>query len=633
MATSRRRHFPSDDLVPNFDTPPDEGDDEKIYHENQSHGSSLAKGLMQLYKNEELCDVTLEVQGQRFSCHRNVLAASVPYFRVMFTSGLSETNQDVVLLQGVTAQAIAQILDYIYSGKVCLSPADTLDILSAANLFQMPELCRACCQYLSQHLTTESCLDVFMLAKLYEYPDLLDSALRFIGEHFLDISNSDSFLTLPVEAVVDIVSSNGLWVLQEEQTLEGALRWLKHLKEREDVAVEVLKNIRYPLLQPECLAKLLENEEIFCTSTELQQLVKTALSSHGSPDGYHDDAVSSVSYHGNGDVTSNDTLREGMQDREMIVFVGSDHVPNNCFEPEDRRAYAIAPPPVGEVSHPACVAASTGVIFWGGGVSDYTDVHSAIYRYNPDTNQWNSCAHMLTPRQCFSLSEVGGKLYATGGLGPYSQELRACKVLNTVECYDVGSDSWTFVTSMPKTVSDHCSVSLGGVVCVLGGEIPGAGSTNAVMAYSPDNDAWREWPPMYERRQLPCATVINNRIYVAGGYLHLYKGLSSIEVFNPDFQQWHIIRGEENPIAQHIDGILTINDSIYLCADRRVTARREFTHIYLYSYNVFDKVLVVKEGELERNIRRGSSIAVKAKLNPLKLTLFARNLTQLSQHV
>ncbi|XP_078582587.1 kelch repeat and BTB domain-containing protein 8-like [Branchiostoma floridae x Branchiostoma japonicum] len=633
MAAVRRRHFPSDDLVPNFDTASEEEDnhDENHYHSNENHGSSLAKGLMQLYKNEELCDVTLDVQGQMFSCHRNVLAASVPYFHVMFTSGLSETNQDVVPLHGVTAPAIAHNLDYIYSGKVCLSPTHTLDILSAANLFQMAELCDACCQYLSRHLTTESCLDVFILAKLFEYPDLRDSALRFIGEYFLDISCSESFLALPVDAVVDIVSSSGLWVLHEEQTLEAALRWLNHLKEREDAAVEVLKNIRYPLLQPECLTNLIQDENNFFKSKELQELVKSALCVHGNqtPDGCHEDAASGVSYHSDSDVTSNATPREGMQDREMIVFVGSDHVPNNCFEPEDRRAYAMAPPPVCEVSHPACLVASNGAIFWGGGVSDYTDVHSGIYKYNPDTNQWDNCAQMLTPRHCFSLSEIGGKIFATGGLGPYSQELRACKVLDTVECYDIASDSWTYVASMSKTVSDHCSVSLSGVVCVLGGEIPGAGSTNAVMAYSPEKDAWREWPPMYERRQLPCAAVINNRIYVAGGYLHLYKGLSSFEVFNPDVQQWHIIRGEENPIAQHIDGILTVNDHIYLCADRRVTARREFTHIYLYSYNVFDKVLVVKEGELERDIRRSSSIAVKAKLNPLKLKLFARNLTQL----
>ncbi|XP_019616369.1 PREDICTED: kelch-like protein 18 [Branchiostoma belcheri] len=625
MAAARRRHLNSE-LDSNFGTPEqEEEDDEERYYTNENHGSSLTKGLMQLYKNGQLCDVTLDVQGQRFPCHRNVLAASVPYFYAMFTSGLRETNQGDVPLHGVTAPAIAHILEYVYSGKVCLSTANTLDILSAANLFQMPELCHACCLYISQHLTTESCLDVFILAKLYEYTDLRDSALIFIGEYFLDISSSDSFLSLPTKAVVDILSSNGLWVLQEEQVLEAALRWLKHLKEREDVAFEVLKNIRYPLLQPEFLANLVQSEEIFYSSTELERIVKTILRSREN----HADAIPMVCYHGDDDVMPNATPREGMQDREMIVFVGSDHVPHNCFEPEDRRAYAISPPPAAETSHPACVSTSDGVIFWGGGVSGYTDVRSEMFRYNPDTNRWDSCAHMQTPRQCFSLSEVGGKLYASGGLGPYSPELRACKVLNTVECYDIARDSWTFVASMPKTVSDHSSVSLAGVVCVLGGEIPGAGSTNAVMAYSPDNDAWREWPPMYERRQLPCSTVINNRIYVAGGYLHLYKGLSSIEVFNPDVQQWHIIRGEENPIAQHIDGILTVNDHIYLCADRRVTGRREFTNIYLYSYNVFDKVLVVEKGELERDIQRSSSIAVNAMLNPLKLKLFARNQTQL----
>ena len=63
---------------------------------DQKHAGSLLSRLNELRKKEELCDVTILVNGTSIKAHRAVLAASSQYFNAMFTSQLSESSQNIV---------------------------------------------------------------------------------------------------------------------------------------------------------------------------------------------------------------------------------------------------------------------------------------------------------------------------------------------------------------------------------------------------------------------------------------------------------------------------------------------------------------------------------------------------------
>lgn len=45
--------------------------------------------------------VCLQVGEHKFSAHRIVLAASIPYFHAMFTNDMVECKQDEIVMQGM----------------------------------------------------------------------------------------------------------------------------------------------------------------------------------------------------------------------------------------------------------------------------------------------------------------------------------------------------------------------------------------------------------------------------------------------------------------------------------------------------------------------------------------------------
>ena len=44
----------------------------------------LLSGLLELHRNQQLVDVTICAENEKFPCHKTVLAASSPYFRYMY---------------------------------------------------------------------------------------------------------------------------------------------------------------------------------------------------------------------------------------------------------------------------------------------------------------------------------------------------------------------------------------------------------------------------------------------------------------------------------------------------------------------------------------------------------------------
>lgn len=93
------------------DVEDDGGEIQTFLH--QHHAGCVLSRLNDLREREELCDVTIVVEGRAIKAHRAVLAASSQYFNAMFTAKMSERNQATVrLIFGVNGHLL--LLDNFY---------------------------------------------------------------------------------------------------------------------------------------------------------------------------------------------------------------------------------------------------------------------------------------------------------------------------------------------------------------------------------------------------------------------------------------------------------------------------------------------------------------------------------------
>ena len=76
------------------ETEDDGGEIQTFLH--QQHAGNVLSRLCDLRERDELCDVTIVVEGSAIKAHRAVLAASSQYFNAMFTRKMSERNQSAV---------------------------------------------------------------------------------------------------------------------------------------------------------------------------------------------------------------------------------------------------------------------------------------------------------------------------------------------------------------------------------------------------------------------------------------------------------------------------------------------------------------------------------------------------------
>lgn len=113
--------------------------DEKDLHDfvTSGHAQDILLSINKLRKNRKLCDVVLMVENKEFPAHRIVLAACSDYFCAMFTSDMAESQKTEVTLQGLSADIMEVLLDFVYTESVKVSVENVQALLPAACLLQL----------------------------------------------------------------------------------------------------------------------------------------------------------------------------------------------------------------------------------------------------------------------------------------------------------------------------------------------------------------------------------------------------------------------------------------------------------------------------------------------------------------
>ncbi|KAJ8354043.1 hypothetical protein SKAU_G00216100 [Synaphobranchus kaupii] len=533
--------------------------------QSKSHQSSVLSALNQQRKDGLLCDVTLVAGEQKFHAHKAVLAACSDYFRAMFSLSMVESEAEEVTLQGVTSEGLKQALDFAYTGQIMLEPGVIQDVLSAGSHLQLLELLSLCSHYLIQELNSFNYLDLYRLADLFHLPVLEGAVVEFLVEHLSELQHSrqEEVLLLPYHLLREVLKSDRLTSLNEEQIWQLVVQWLEH-DCRYQGTEDLLQYVRYGLMDAAALHLVAQRHPLVQTSEAATALIDEALEYHRAvfAQPVRQTARTKPRFQSLTLYIAGGRKREVCRVRELRFFnpVEQEHVHiagvSNWSE--------LAPMPAGRSHH--CVAVMGHFLFVAGGEVEHATGRTCAVRtacrYDPRGNKWTEIAPMKACREHFVLGVLGQFLFAVGG----RNELR--QVLPTVERYCPKRNKWTFVQSFDRSLSCHAGCVADGLLWVSGGVTNTAQYQNRLMVYDPVQNQWLARCPMLQRRVYHVMAAIRRQIYVLGGNDLDYNNdrilVRHIDSYNIDVDQWtrcafSLLTGQnESGVAVHSDRIYVV---------------------------------------------------------------------------
>ncbi|XP_007893388.2 kelch repeat and BTB domain-containing protein 8 isoform X2 [Callorhinchus milii] len=499
-----------------------------------AHACCILQQLKCMYDDGQLTDIVVEVDhGKTFSCHRNVLAAISPYFRSMFTSGLTESTQKEVRIVGVEEDAMRLVLDYAYTSRIYLTEVNVQALFTSASLFQIPSLQDQCAQFMISRLDPQNSIGVFMFADAYGHQELKEKSQDYIRKKFLSVAKEQEFLHLTKDQLMSILNSDDLNVEKEECVYESIIHWLEHNPDKREphLADIFAKCIRIPLMEETFL------EKIPCTFAQ---------------------AMSTNSLKEESEKANGCRPRLGMTASQMIICFEAANKHSGkkqtvpCLDTVTGEVFKLCKPP-NDLREVGILVSPDNDIYIAGGYrpsnSDVSIDHKAesdFWMYDHASNRWLPRAPLLRARIGCKLVFCCNKIYAVGGR-VYEGDGR--NALKSVECYDGRDNCWTAVCPMPVAMEFHTAVEYQDNIYVLQGEF--------FLCYNPHKDYWGCLTPMNVPRSQGLSTVYKDSIYNIAGTCKAHQRMLTVETY--DIQQNSWLRKNELPLDQ------STNPYIKLC--------------------------------------------------------------------
>uniref|UniRef100_A0A4W4F4Z4 BTB domain-containing protein n=1 Tax=Electrophorus electricus TaxID=8005 RepID=A0A4W4F4Z4_ELEEL len=517
---------------------------------SSEHGSVILQGLDHFRTDQTLCDVTLLPgdSGQAFPVHRVIMASASDYFKAMFTGGMKERDLQEIKLHGVSSTGLKNIIEFIYTSRLSLSLSTLQDTLEAASFLQVIPVLNFCNQLLSSEVTIENCMEVERIASDLLLEDVQAHVHDFVCQNFSSLVKSSHFLELSEASMLAALASDSLKGFSEMELYRVARAWLAHMPgERQSATYSLMRRVRFPLMSPTELLQISQEDQadeaeggganggaqaFMRSNTACVNLLLEASNYQMLP--YLQPALQTERTRIRSDTTY--LLALGGVMRQQLVVSRE----LRLYDKEGGGTWrALQPMEVPRYQHG--VALLGGFLYIVGGQSTYdtkgkTAVDSA-YRYDPRFDRWLQVASLNQKRTFFHLSALQGKLYAVGGRNTTGE-------IDTVECYDLTKNEWTFVSPMSEPHYGHAGTVHGDLMYVSGG-ITRDAFQKELSCYDPASDTWSRRADMTELRGLHCMCTVAERLYVMGGNhfrgTNDYDDVLSCEFYSPATDQWTVV--------------------------------------------------------------------------------------------
>ncbi|XP_073997606.1 ankyrin repeat and BTB/POZ domain-containing protein 2 [Rhodnius prolixus] len=145
--------------------------------------------------NPELSDVQFRVEGRVFYAHKIVLVATSARFRDMLTSKLtSSTSPPIIHINDIRYHIFQLVMQFLYNGGcdgLEVDQNDVLELMAAANFFQLDGLLRFCEAQCATMVDLDNIVSMYIHAKVYNACQLMEYCQGFLLQNMVALLTYD----------------------------------------------------------------------------------------------------------------------------------------------------------------------------------------------------------------------------------------------------------------------------------------------------------------------------------------------------------------------------------------------------------------------------------------------------------
>jgi N-acetylneuraminic acid mutarotase len=168
-----------------------------------------------------------------------------------------------------------------------------------------------------------------------------------------------------------------------------------------------------------------------------------------------------------------------------------------------------------------------------GGTTNRTISSNLSFAYSLENQTWSEADTMYCGHSAGTSATFNGKLYVFGGY-TYNSSNRSNELTAVVECYDPDAEKWDSVCIMPEAFKGSAAVVFKNSIFILGGESQ-LSVSNSIYEFIPSSSSWVFAGRLMQPRSFHQAVLLNEEIYITGGWDGMGTIIKSTEVFTPGF--------------------------------------------------------------------------------------------------
>uniref|UniRef100_A0A674N990 Kelch-like family, member 42 n=1 Tax=Takifugu rubripes TaxID=31033 RepID=A0A674N990_TAKRU len=137
--------------------------------------------------------IAIVMDDKIYEVNKKKLIEKSDYFRALYSSGMKESTEDSVQLQGLSVPGLELVLEFINTSKVQIVNETLEDLIETASFLQVTSILKL----LTSEIRLDNCVDLYSLSEVYGTHDLHNACLKYMSCYYHPMLKRPEFISLP----------------------------------------------------------------------------------------------------------------------------------------------------------------------------------------------------------------------------------------------------------------------------------------------------------------------------------------------------------------------------------------------------------------------------------------------------